>query len=393
MNEFTFYAPTEIVFGKGAEEKTGALVKRHGGTRVLVVYGGESAVKSGLLERLTKQLDAEGLSHTAFGGVKPNPTLSHAREGVRKAAEFKADFILAVGGGSVIDTSKAIAHGVKNPDTDIWKFWKREAALERSAPIGVVLTIPAAGSETSASAVITDEATNEKRGLTTDFNRPRFAAMNPELAFTLPKYQVACGAVDILMHTLDRFFSAVDGNETTDAISAALMRVIIKNGGIAVKNGSDYGAMSELMWCGSISHNGITSLGRPLDFSVHQMGMELGGRFDAAHGATLSAVWDSWARYVLHVNPARFAKYAADVWGCPDKSEEKAAMFGIEETVKFFRELDMPTCFTELGIGVQTEKTIDEVADSCVFHGARLVGNFKPLNKNDIIEIYRMANR
>ena len=394
MQSFVFYSPTEIIFGKNSEEKTGQLVKKYGGSKVFVVYGGGSVVKSGLLKKITDGLETENLSYSLFSGVQPNPLLSHARNGVKSAVEFGADFVLAVGGGSVIDTAKGIAHGVKNPDTDIWKFWKREVELTKSIPVGVVLTISAAGSETSASAVLTNADTGEKRGLSTDLNRPCFAVMNPELTYTVPKYQIACGIADIMMHTTDRYFTQFVGeNEFTDALAAVLLKNVIKNGPIALNNPSNYDAVSEVMWCGSLSHNGITGLGRPLDFSTHQIGHELSGRFDVPHGASLSTMWGSWAKYVCDLNIDRFAQFAKDIWGVDENNTETAAIEGINKTVEFFKSIGMPTCFSELGIGIQSETAIDEMAESCVFQGKRLVGNFKPLDKNDIVSIYKLANR
>jgi len=394
MQSFVFYVPIEIIFGKGEEEKTGQLVKKHGGTKVFVVYGGGSVVKSGLLKKITDRLEAENIKYISFGGVKPNPLLSHAREGVKLAVDFGADFVLAVGGGSVIDTAKAIAHGVKNPDIDIWKFWKREAELTKSLPVGVVLTISAAGSETSNSAVLTNSETGEKRGLSTDFNRPRFAVMNPELTYTVPKFQVACGIADIMMHTIDRYFTRQAGeNEFTDAVAEALLRNVVKNAPIVLREPANYDAASEIMWCGSVSHNGMTGLGRPFDFSVHQLGHELSGRFDVPHGASLTTMWGSWAEYVCSNNPARFAKFARDVWGVNEMATDEMAIEALAKTVGFFKSIGMPTCFTELGIGAQSDEAIDEMADSCVFNGKRLVGNFKPLDKSDIVNIYKLANR
>jgi len=387
MQSFTFYTPTEIVFGKNEELKTGQLVKKHGGTKVCVIYGGGSVIKSGLLNKITDCLENENIKYIVFGGVQPNPLLSHARDGVKASIEFGADFILAVGGGSVIDTAKAIAHGTKNPETDIWKFWKREAEVRQTIPVGVVLTISAAGSETSMSAVLTDAITGEKRGLSTEFNRPCFAIMNPELTYTVPKWHVACGITDIMMHTIDRYFSQIDGNELTDAIAAALIKNMIKNAPVALNNPTNYDAVSEIMWCGSLSHNGITSLGRPLDFSVHQLGHELSGRFNVPHGASLSTMWGSWAKYCYNVNPGRFDKYAKEFWDADNSAD------GVHRTVNFFKAIGVPTCFSELGIGIQTDEAIGEMADSCVFHGKRLVGNFKPLDKNDIVNIYKLANR
>ncbi|MCL2081164.1 MAG: iron-containing alcohol dehydrogenase [Oscillospiraceae bacterium] len=392
MQSFTMYAPTEIVFGGGAEEQLAAMVRKHGGSRVMLVYGGGSVVKSGLLPKLEELLSKEGIPSVAFGGVQPNPLLALAREGAVSAREFGADMIIGVGGGSAIDTAKAVAHGAANPEADIWQFWKAERPLTKSLPVGVVLTISAAGSETSSSAVITNQETGEKRGINTEFNRPRFALMNPELTFTLPKYQITCGIVDIIMHTLDRYFTQTGGNELTDEIAEALLRVVIRNGRKAASDPKDYGAMSELMWCGSVSHNGTTGLGRPMDFSVHQLGHELSGMFDIAHGASLSTMWGSWALYVCGENPERFARYADKVWGITGDTET-AALAGIEKTVEYFRELDMPVCFSDSRIGVQPEAVAAELALRCSFHEKRLVGQFKKLDRNDLFSIYKLANR
>ena len=388
MQSFIYHAPTEIAFGPKAEEQTGALIKKWGGTRVLIVYGTGSVVKSGLLDKIIGQLEENDIKYQKHGGATPNPHLSFARAGVKAALDFRADFILAVGGGSAIDAAKGIAHGAKNPDIDIWKFWTREETVTKSLPVGVVLTISAAGSETSNSAVLTNTETGQKRGLGTDFNRPVFAVMNPELTFSLPKYQIACGIADIMMHTMERYFMAPDvgSNEMTDELAEGLLRVVIKNGIAAMENPKDYDAMSEIMWCGSLSHNTITGLGRPMDFAVHQMGHELSGRFDAAHGASLSTMWASWARYCLDVNPGRFARFAKKVWDA-DSAQE-----GIDRTEAYFKAIGMPTCFTELGIGVQDDAVLDELADRCVFYGKRLVGTFKPLGKKDILAVYNMAN-
>ncbi len=393
MEAFSYYTPTDIHFGKEAQKKAGALIRKHGAARALVVYGGGSVIKSGLLDDIVGQLEREGVSCLPFGGAKPNPLLSHAREGIQAALDFQADFILAVGGGSAIDTAKAIAHGAANPMTDIWGFWKRKVELTKSLPVGVVLTISAAGSESSNSAVLTNDETGEKRGLSTDLNRPRFALLNPELTYTLPPYQIACGIVDIMMHTLDRYFSPTPGNELTDELAEGLLRVTIRNGTLAMEDPGAYGPASELMWCGSLSHNGLTGLGRLLDFGVHQLGHELSGRFDVAHGASLSTMWGAWATYCHTTNVQRFAGYARKVWGIEMTKEDAAARAGIERTVDYFRSLSMPTCFTELGIGIQSEDIIRDMAYSCTFFGKRLVGCFKKLSQSDIENIYRMANK
>lgn len=392
MQSFTLYSPTEVVFGKDAELKTAEKIKKYGGSRVFVVYGGGSVVRSGLLNKIEKSLADAGLVFETIGGVHPNPLLSFARDAVKKASAFGADFILAVGGGSVIDTAKGIAHGVANPETDIWLFWEREKALEKSLPVGVVLTISAAGSETSDSAVLTNKELKTKHGLSTEFNRPRFAIMNPELTYTLPPYQVACGIVDIMMHTLDRYFTPTEGNELTDEFAEALLRVTIKNGRIAMKDSHDYQAMSELMWCGSVSHNGTTGLGAMIDFVPHKLGHELSAKFDVAHGASLATMWGSWARYCYTEKIERFVQYADKVWGIRKATSEEAAGAAIDATVAYFASIGMPTCFSELGIGVQSDESIRDMADRCVYFGKRKVGGFKVLDGEDIYKIYKLAN-
>ena len=393
MQSFQYYIKTDVVFGEGSVCRTAELVKKHGGSRVLVVYGGGSAKRSGLLDRVFALLDEALLPYDSIGGVQPNPRVELAREGVKRAVEFRADLILAVGGGSVIDTAKAIAHGAANPETDIWEFWKRREVLTRSTPVGVILTIPASGSETSDSAVLTNEQECEKRGLNTDLNRPAFAILDPKLAMTLPPRQVSCGVTDILMHTLDRYFTPADDNELTDALAEALLRVVIRNGPKVVENENDLHAMSEIMWCGSVSHNGLTGLGAPREFTTHQLGHALSEKFDAIHGETLSAMWGSWARYVWEKKPARFARFARNVWDVDDVDADEAAMLGIEATENFFRSLHMPVSLGELkGVGVQSEEGLQELALRCSYQKTRTIGSFRVLGYDDMLEIYRLAN-
>lgn len=392
MQKFVQYMPTKIVFGKEAEKETGRLVKEYGGSKVLLVYGGGSAVKSGLLGRIKDSLDAEGISLRELSGVQPNPRLSLAREGVRQAIDFQAELILAVGGGSVIDTAKAVAVGAANPGIDIWDVWMGKASVTEAKPVGAVLTISAAGSEMSDSAVITNGETGKKAGFNSDIVRPKFALMNPELTYTLPKYQLSCGIVDILMHTLERYFTPVSGNQLTDEIAEGLMRTVIENGKAAFKNQKDYDAMSEIMWCGSLSHNNLTGLGRPKDFACHKLGHEIGGMFDEAHGATLSAVWGSWARYVYQLDTARFARYGRKVWKIEDKGEEETAVLAIEATEEFFRFLHMPTCIGEMKIGVLSEDVLRKMADSATKGDTVKLGCFKKLGAQEMYEIYKAAN-
>ena len=391
MQNFTFCVPTEIVFGKDTELSCGREVKKHGGTKVLIVYGGGSARRSGLLERIEKSLEEEGISYTEFGGVKPNPRLAFAEKGVQKGIRENVDFILGVGGGSAIDTAKAIAHGVANPGIPLWDIWTKKVPLKRTTRVGAVLTIPAAGSETSDSAVLTNEAIGKKSGLGTEWNRPAFAIMNPELTFTLPKYQIGCGIADIMMHTLERYFIPNQNNRMTDEIAEGLLRTVIDSGRKALQNPADYDAMSELMWCGSLSHNNLTGLGRAKDFSVHKLGHALSARFDCAHGATLTAVWGAWARYVWEQDPGRFAHYARQVWGI-DGEEKEAAVQGIEKTTEYFESIGMPISLDGLGIGVQDEETLKELAMDATMNDTIRLSVIRPLDAGDVLEIFRKAN-
>lgn len=391
MQNFVQYTPTEILFGKDTQTQVGCEVKKWGGSRVFIVYGGGSVKKSGLLAQVEEALEKEGLVYEEFGGVKPNPRMSYAQEGVEKAIDFGADFLLAVGGGSSIDTAKAIAHGVANPDWSLEEIWAGKMTLTRSTPVGCVLTIAAAGSETSDSAVLTNEETGKKGGVSTSLNRPKFAIMNPELTYTLPKYQIACGVVDIMMHTLERYFIPNTSNQMTDEIAEGLLRIVIANGKKGWENPTDYDAMSEIMWAGSLSHNGLTGLGRARDFCVHKMGHTLGSKYDKAHGATLSALWGSWAAYVYENDPARFAHFAEKVWGITGENTEAAAKAGIQRTVAFFRELEMPTNLEELGIGEVTEEDLRELAMSATQDDTVTLSHIKPLHAEDVYQIMKRA--
>ena len=392
MNSFTYWSPTEVVFGKDTECQVAKYIKKYGGSRVFIVYGGGSVVRSGLLKRVTDTLDEAGLAYAEFGGVQPNPSLEHAKEGIARAIEFGADFILGIGGGSAIDTAKGIAHGTANPDVDIWEYWTGEQCVEKSLPVGVILTISAAGSETSSSSVLTNKATGSKRGLDTRYNRPKFAIMNPELTYTLPAYQVACGVTDIMMHTMDRYFNPLE-NELTDAIAEALLRTVITNGTVAVRDSHNYEAMSEIMWAGSLSHNGLTGLGGTGDFAPHQLGHELSGMFDIAHGASLAIVWGHWAHYVYKTKQSRFVRYAKNVWNITEGTDEEIALAGIQATVDYFKSIGMPTCFSEAEeIGIRSDDVLKELAYRCTFEGTRTIGGFQVLDGDAIYEIYKMTN-
>lgn len=393
MQEFRQYSPSEIIFGKDTEKEVGREVQKWGGHHVLLVYGGSSAVKSGLIDRVKDALAEVNISYTELSGVQPNPRLKLAEEGVKKALDVKADFILAVGGGSAIDTAKAISHGAVAPDQKLWDIWTGKTVLKKPLPVGVILTISAAGSETSDSAVLTNEEIGKKGGLNTDYNRPVFAIMNPELTFTLPKYQIACGVVDIMMHTLERYFIPGPVNQMTDEIAEGLLRTVHRNGLIAFQNPTDYDAMSEVMWCGSLSHNNLTGLGRSgRDFSVHKLGHALGARFDKAHGATLSAVWGAWAYYVYKEDPARFQHYGKQVWGITETDTEKAALSAISRTVEYFKSLNMPVSLPELLDEAQTEQVLREMSMDATMNDSLKLSVIKKLGAEDVYEIFKAAN-
>lgn len=394
MRAFQYYMKTEVVFGEHKAEEAGRLAKKHGGSRILVVYGGGSAVRNGLLDRICGALTAEGLFYDTFGGVRPNPWLSHAREGVKKAIEMQADLILAVGGGSVIDTAKAIAHGAADPGTDIWEYWSKRRLVTRSLPVGAVLTIPAAGSETSDSAVLTDTEQPLKCGLTTDFNRPAFAVLDPTLCTTLPPYQLGCGVTDILMHTLDRYFNPVTDNEISDAIAEALLKVVLTNGRKVLADPNDLHAMSEIVWCGSLSHNGVTGLGGVKDFAPHQLGQAISAVFDTAHGATLSVIWASWARTVADADGyARFARFARNVWNIDEPDDKTAALAGIRAQEAYFAELGMPIALEELGHGVLDDAALERLVEHCSYGYSRSIGTFRALDADAMRAIYKQANK
>ncbi len=388
MHSFEYHCPTEIIFGRGAENSVAEKICKYGGSRVLILYGGGSAVKSGLIGKIEGLLG--GFEVKTLGGVKPNPRLSFAREAVRAAIDSEINFVLAVGGGSVIDTAKAVAFGAANPDVDIWEHWTGKVKLKKSLPVGAVLTIAAAGSETSDSAVLTDEESGLKRGSITP--RPVFAIMNPEFALTVPHYPMICGIADIIMHTLERYFSKIEGNEFTDMVAESLIKNVMAQSKSLLKNPQDLHAMSEIMWCGSVSHTGFTGLGREKDFSAHKLGHELSGRYDVAHGASLTTVWASWARTVYNVKPERFANFAEKIFGITGGTIDERARAGIDAMENYFRELGTPTNFSELGIGVQSEDELNLLADMVTSNGTKKVATFQPLDKALVLEIYRKAN-
>lgn len=391
MKNFTYYTPSKIVFGKDTEEQVGQLVKDSGATKVLLHYGGESAKRSGLLERVKDSLSAAGIEFLELGGVVPNPRMSLAYEGIELCKKEGVDFILPVGGGSVIDSAKCIAYGAVY-DGDVWDFYSRKATAVDALPVGTILTLAATGSEMSDSSVMTLEEGWLKRGYNNDLSRPLFSILNPELTYTLPEYQTACGVVDIMMHTMERYFNHTSDSQLTDAISEALLRTVLDFGPVVMADPKNYNARAQIMWAGCLSHNGLTGAGVDTDWSTHQLEHELGGLFDVAHGAGLSAVWGSWARYVYTEDPRRFAQFAVNVMGVSNdfRNEEATALAGISKLEEFFQSINMPISISDLGIEL-SDAEIDELAYKCCFMGKRTIGGFKNLDQDDMAEIFRMA--
>ena len=390
MNNFTYHAPTDVVFGRGVEEKTGEMAVKYGARKVLIVYGGGSVVRSGLLGRVEESLKKAGVSYVEFGGAKPNPPLAHAEEGVKLAVAENCNMMIAVGGGSSIDTAKAIAHGTANSDHSLWDIWSKKIPLEKSLPIGAVLTIPAAGSEMSDSAVLTNEELGKKGGINTEFNRCRFAIMNPELCYTLPKYQLAAGITDIMMHTMERYFIPGIKCDMTDEIAEGLLRTVIKNARIVMEDQENYDAMAEIMWANSLSHNNLTECGRGKDFSVHKFGHALSAKYDVTHGASLSAVWGSWANYLYMNALDRFSQYARKVWGVTEMDDKLASEEGIRLTVQFFKSIGMPTSLSELGVN-PTDEEIHELALNATQNDNLKLSRIIPLTSKEAAEIYTNA--
>lgn len=392
MFNFSYYTPTQVVFGRDAEERAGTLVKAQGCKKVLIHYGSGSVVRSGLLGRIKASLEQEGVAHTELGGVVPNPRLSLVYQGIELCKKEGVDFILAVGGGSVIDSSKAIAYGLAE-DADVWELYDRARQAKACLPVGVVLTIAAAGSEMSDSSVITKDEGGIKRGYSSDLCRPRFAIMNPELTATLPPYQTASGCADILMHTMERYFTPNGTMAITDSLAEGLMRTVMENAVILRDDPANYDARAEIMWAGSLSHNGLTGCGSDGgDWATHGLEHEMGGMFDVTHGAGLAAVWGSWARYVYRDCLDRFVKFAVNVMGVENTgAPEDVALKGIQAMEDFYRSIQMPTCFSELGIA-PTQEQLSTMAH--MFHIAcgGKKGAAKVLQEADFLKIYEMAN-
>ena len=391
MKNFIYETPTKVYFGKEEENKVGKLIAEYQPQKVLLHYGGKSAKESGLLDRVKKCLEEENINYVELGGVVANPELGLVREGIALCIQEGVDFVLAVGGGSVLDSAKAIANGAANPDMDVWEFSLGKCVPERTLNKGAVLTLSAAGSEMSNSCVITNLETGEKRGYSCSCNRMNFAIENPELTYSVSSYQTACGIVDIAMHTMERYFCPGEDTYLTDAIAEAVIKNVMKAGVDCIENPRNYEARANMMWASSLAHNGLTECGREHQLVVHQFEHEVSGMYpQIAHGAGLAAIWCSWARYVYSANSDRWLQYAHNVWNLyidfehPEKTIEEA----INRQEQFYSSIGMPIRLNTLGV---QREALEKLALDCSRNKTRTLIGYKPLNYEDILAIYKMA--
>ncbi|WP_164173190.1 iron-containing alcohol dehydrogenase [Ruminococcus flavefaciens] len=387
MDNFNFYSPTEFVFGKDRESECGEYVKKYGGSKVLIHYGGGSAERSGLLGRVRESLNKSGISFIELGGVKPNPRDTLVYKGIDLCRSEGVDFILAVGGGSSIDSAKAIAAGVPY-DGDFWDFYSGKS-IEKALPIGVVLTIAAAGSEGSGDSVITKEDGMLKRGAGSDVLRSKFSILNPALTQTLPAYQTACGATDIMAHVFERYFTNTTEVEITDRLCEAVLITMVKETPRVIADPDNYDARANIMWAGMVAHNGLVGVGRSQDWNSHGIEHELSALYDCAHGAGLAVIMPSWMEFVYKHNVMRFCQMATRVFGCQMNFEnpEATALEGIRRFRSFLHSIGMPINFAELGAN---EEDIPALVEKFGI-GRRRTGGFVALSADDITEIYKIA--
>lgn len=389
MKDFMFYSPTEYVFGRGVEMKTGELAARHSGSRALVVYGGGSAVRSGVLQRTCDSLKAAGLELDMLGGIHPNPMDDKVYEGIDRVRAFKADMIIGVGGGSVIDTAKAIAAGAVY-DGDFWDFFSGKKIIEHALPVGVVLTIPAAGSEGSGNSVITKREGLIKLSLRTPYAlRPKFAMMNPELTFTLPAYQTAAGATDMMAHVMERYFNNTPATQLTDSVSEAVLRTIVEVTPRVLENPEDYEMRANLMWCGTLAHNGICGTGVDEDWTSHFIEHEISALYGVTHGAGLAVVFPAWQTFMTRHNLRKVAQMAHNVWRVTPTGNDLAdALEGIRLFKDFLHRIGMPVTFAELGVPAPD---IDALVENLHLHKGNPIGSYFPLTPADTKAIYTLA--
>lgn len=392
MREFQYCVPTRILFGPRTEEQAGQAALAAGGQRVLVLYGGGSALRSGLLGRVQLSLARAGVAFSTKGGVRPNPLMGFAEDTVQEYQGKGIGLVLAVGGGSVMDTAKAVAVGLASSVEEMRAVFRGKSTLNAALGVGAVVTIAASGSETSPTAVLSDGDTHEKLICTSPLLAPRFAILNPELTCTTPPLQTACGAADILMHTLERYCADLGGNELTDALAEGLLRTAVRNGHRCMEMPGDYAARSELMWCGSLSHNGLTGLGRSNEFPVHRLGHELAARYDIPHGMSLTILWPHWARAARGRIAPRLARLGRVVFGVAETGEDAAAQACIEAFEGYFRELGLPVCFAQAPMGVERDEVLRVFAANCTDSGAHPLGALCPLGYEEVLAVYRAAN-
>lgn len=391
MNNFEFSTPTKVYFGKDTEMLVGKLIKNEGAKKVLIHYGKTSAVKSGLIDKVKFCLQSEGIDYAELGGVTANPELSLVREGIELCKKEKVDFILAVGGGSVMDSAKDIANGFANPENDVWDFSIGKAVPQRTTKKGAILTLSAAGSEMSNSCVITNTETNEKRGYGSQLNRMDFAIENPELTYSVNAYQTACGAVDIAMHTIERFFCPGENTYLTDSIAISIIKSTIKAGNECLANPNDYDARANMMWASSLAHNGLTQCGRSFQLTVHQLEHELSGLYpNIAHGAGLAALWCSWARYVYPANIDRWLKYANEVWNVDIdyENKEKTINAAIDMQERYYESIGMPINLSSLGV---KKDDLEKMALGTSRNKTRELDGYKKLSYDDVLQIFKNA--
>lgn len=391
MNNFTFYSPTEFVFGKASEQKVGELVKEYKGSKVLIVYGGGSVIKSGLLNRVKESLDKAGISHTEMGGVQPNPTDPKVYEGIGLGRKENVDFILPVGGGSVIDTAKAIAAGIMY-DGDFWDFYIGKATVLKALPVGVVLTIPAAGSEGSGNSVITKLDGLKKLSIRTPKAlRPVFAIMNPEITYSLPAWQTASGVTDMMAHIMERYFTNTTDTEISDRMCEGVLKAIITEAPKAIADPLDYDARANIMWSGMVAHNGTCGVGCEEDWASHFMEHEVSAVYDVTHGAGLAVIFPAWLTYMAEHNVHKVAQFAERVWDVAPSDDKKAtAIEGIARFKKFLKGIGMPVTFKELGI---ENPDIDLLVAKLHENKGEFIGNYIRLDRKATREIYETANR
>lgn len=388
MENFTYCAPTKYVFGRGAELKAGEEARRAGMKNVLLVYGGGSAIRSGILDRVMDSLTAEGIKVMTIGGVKPNPTDELVYKGIELCRNNEIDSLFAVGGGSVIDTAKAIALGVPY-EGDFWDFFAGRAVAEKALPVATVLTIPAAGSEGSGNCVITHRDGMRKISLRTDMVlRPVFSLLNPELTFTLPPYQTACGIVDMMAHIMERYFTPTADVEITDRVAEGVLTAIIEEAPKVMENPENYQARANIMWSGTLAHNGICGTGRKEDWTSHAMEHEISALYDVAHGAGLAVVFPAWMTFMAHHSPAKIAQFGRRVFGVESHDDTTAALEAIEALKGFYGSLGMPVTFS--GLGIESPDIPALVAKLHENKGAT-IGGYYPLTATETEQIYRFA--